>query len=87
MPFYCGERSAGICIVLGPKKFSTYSVEYASGFFQPAASRLPAPSSPRHEGLLGQAPSPTNEDRLQKLRRHSEYARFAERQLSDLAAR
>ncbi len=33
MPFYCGERSAGICIVLGPKKSSTYSSEYASGFF------------------------------------------------------
>ena len=36
MPFYCGERSADICIVLGPKKSSTYSSEYASGFFEPA---------------------------------------------------
>jgi hypothetical protein len=30
--FYCGERSAAICIVLSPKKSSTYSNEYASGF-------------------------------------------------------
>jgi hypothetical protein len=37
MPFYCGKRSAGICVVLGPKKSSTYSSEYASGFFEPAA--------------------------------------------------
>jgi len=36
MPFYCGERSADICIVLGSKKPSTYSSEYASGFFEPA---------------------------------------------------
>ena len=36
MPFYCGKRSAGICVVLGPKKSSTYSSEYASGFFEPA---------------------------------------------------
>jgi hypothetical protein len=36
MPFYCGEQSADICIVLGPKKSSTYSSEYASGFFEPA---------------------------------------------------
>jgi len=32
MPFYCVKRFAGICVVLGPKKFSTYSSEYASGF-------------------------------------------------------
>ena len=57
MPFYCGKRSAGICVVLGSKKSSTYSSEYASGFFKPAASYLPAPSSPRNEGLLGQTPS------------------------------
>jgi len=50
MPFYCGERSADICIVLGPKKSSPYSSEYVSGFFQPAASHLPASPSPRHEG-------------------------------------
>lgn len=37
MPFYCGERSADICIVLGPKKSSTYSSEYASGIFEPAS--------------------------------------------------
>jgi len=35
MPFYCGERSTRICIVLGTKKPSTYSSEYASGFFEP----------------------------------------------------
>lgn len=32
MPFYCGERSACICIVLGQKKSSTYCSEYASAF-------------------------------------------------------
>ena len=57
MPFYCGKRSAGICVVLGPKTSSTYSSEYASGFFQPAASHLPASPFPRNEGLLGQTPS------------------------------
>ncbi len=36
MPFYCGERSACICIVLGQKKSSTYCSEYTSGFFEPA---------------------------------------------------
>jgi hypothetical protein len=41
MPFYCDKRSAGICVVLGSKKSSTYSSEYASGFFEPAASHLP----------------------------------------------
>ena len=56
MLFYCGKRSAGICVVLGPKKSSTYSSEYASGFFEPAVSHLPASSSPRNEGLLRQAP-------------------------------
>jgi hypothetical protein len=56
MPFYCGKRSADICIVLGPKKPSTYSSEYASGFFEPAASHLPTSLFPRNEGLLGQAP-------------------------------
>src|SRR5688572_19251318 len=72
MPFYCGKRSAGICVVLGPKKSSTYSlgkervlarlgwegvIGYASGFFEPAASHLPASLFPRNEGLLGQTPS------------------------------
>jgi hypothetical protein len=57
MPFYCGKRSAGICVVLGSKKSSTYSNEYACGFFEPAALHLPASSFPRNEGLLGQAPS------------------------------
>ena len=56
MPFCCGKRSAGICVVLGSKKSSTYSSEYASGFFEPAASHLPASPFPRNEGLLGQAP-------------------------------
>ena len=57
MPFYCGKRSASICVVLGPKKSSTYSSEYASGFFEPVASHLPAAILPRNEGLLGQTPS------------------------------
>jgi hypothetical protein len=52
MPFCCGKRSADICVVLGPKKSSTYSSEYASGFFEPAASHLPASPFPRNEGLL-----------------------------------
>ncbi len=56
MSFYCGKRSAGICIVLSSKKSSTYSSEYASGFFEPAALHLPAALSPRNEELLGQAP-------------------------------
>src|SRR6185503_10547142 len=45
------------CVVLGPKKSSTYSSEYASGFSRPAASHLTAPPSPRHEGNVGQAPA------------------------------
>ena len=53
MPFYYGKRSASICVVLGPKKSSPYSSEYASRFFEPAASRLPAASLPRNEGLRG----------------------------------
>jgi hypothetical protein len=57
MPFYCGKRSAGICVVLGPKKSSTYASEYASDFFEPAASHLPTAPLPRNEGLLGQTPS------------------------------
>jgi hypothetical protein len=57
MPFYCGNRSASICVVLGSKKSSTYSSEYASGFFEPVASHLPAAPLPRNEGLLGQTPS------------------------------
>jgi hypothetical protein len=36
---------------------STYSSESASGFFEPAASHLPAAPFPRNEGLLGQTPS------------------------------
>ena len=56
MPFYCGKRSARICVVLGPKKSSTYSSEYASGFFAPAASHLPAAPLPRNERLLEQTP-------------------------------
>ena len=57
MPFYCDRRFAGICVVLGSKKSSTYSSGYASGFFKPAASYLPVSPSPRNEGLLGQTPS------------------------------
>jgi hypothetical protein len=41
MPFYYGKRSAGIWVVLGPKKSSTYCREYASGFLEPAALHLP----------------------------------------------
>src|SRR5688572_5937435 len=48
----CGTRSASICVVLGSKKASTYSSEYASGFFEPAASHLPAAPLPRNEGYL-----------------------------------
>jgi hypothetical protein len=57
MPFYSDKRSAGLCVVLGPKKSSTYCREYASGFLGPAALHLPTACSPRNEGLLGQAPS------------------------------
>src|SRR5712692_2463099 len=57
LTFYCGERSATICVVLGPKKSSLYSSEYTSGFSGPAASHLAAPPSPRHEGNVGQAPA------------------------------
>ena len=57
MPFYCGKRFTGICVVLGPNKSSTYSSEYTSGLFEPAASHLPASPSPRNEGLLRQTPS------------------------------
>jgi len=56
MPFCCGKGSTGIYIVLGPKKSSTYSSEYASGFSGLAASHLPAAHLPRNEGLLGQTP-------------------------------
>ena len=56
MPFCCGKRSADICVVLGPKKSSTYSSEYAFSFFETAASHLPASPFPRNEGLLGQIP-------------------------------
>ena len=54
MPFYCGKRSASICVVLGLKKSSAYSSEYAFGFFEPAALHLPAAPLPHNEGLLGQ---------------------------------
>ncbi len=47
-----------ICVVLGSKKSSTYSSEYASSFSEPAVSHLPAPPSPLDEGHVGQAPSP-----------------------------
>ena len=32
MPFCYGERSTGICFVLGPQKSSTYCREYAFDF-------------------------------------------------------
>jgi hypothetical protein len=72
MPFYCGERSASICVVLGPKKSSTYSSEYASGFSEPAASHLATAPSPRDEGNVGQAPrmlkkSPVGAEGVQSL--------------------
>jgi hypothetical protein len=57
MPFYCGKRYAGISVVLGSKTASTYSSEYASGVFEPAASHLPASPFSHNEGLLGQTPS------------------------------
>ena len=41
----CGERAARICVVLGPKKSSTYCSEYASGFLEPAALHLLAAGS------------------------------------------
>jgi hypothetical protein len=78
MPFYCGKRSADICVVLGPKKSSTYSlgkervlarsrwagvIGYASGFFEHEASNLPASPFPRNEALLGQAPRDNDVDR------------------------
>ena len=53
MPFCHGKGSAGICVVLGPEKSSTYSSEYASGFSAPAASHLPAAPLPHNDGLLG----------------------------------
>jgi hypothetical protein len=83
MPFYCGKRSAGTCVVLGPKKYSTHSLwkegvllrrelsrtarlgragvtGYAPGFFEPAASHLPASPSlvtkDYSDRLLGMAP-------------------------------
>jgi len=37
-----------------------YSSEYTSSFSGPAASHLAAPPSPRHEGNVGQAPTPCN---------------------------
>ena len=57
MPFYCGKRSASICVVLGSAHSSTYSSEYASGCFKSAALHQPAVPLPRDEGLLGQTPS------------------------------
>src|SRR6267143_530777 len=56
-PFYCGERSATICVVLGPEKSSMYSSEYTSGFSEPSTTHLAASPSPRHEGNVGQVPS------------------------------
>jgi hypothetical protein len=49
MSFYCGQPSAGICVVLGAKKSSPYSSDYASGFFEPAAKHMPASAWPRNK--------------------------------------
>jgi hypothetical protein len=54
--FYCGEQSAAICVVLGPKKSSTYSSEYASGFSGSAASHLADLLRLVTNGNVGQAP-------------------------------
>ena len=56
MSFDCGKWSAGICVPLGAKHSSTYSSEYASGFFELAALHLPTASSLRNKEFLGQAP-------------------------------
>ena len=69
----CGKRSASICVVLGSKKASTYSSEYASGFFEPCAAHLPAAPLPRNEDYL---------DRLQLavvIRRRSSFCRRSRR--------
>jgi hypothetical protein len=58
MPFYCGKQSAVTCVVLDPKKSSTYVGECASGFLMPAALHLSAICSPRNEELLEQTLSP-----------------------------
>ena len=57
MPFYCGKRSAGISVVLGAKKPSTYFSEYASGFFEPCAAHLRASPLPRNEGVTQETPN------------------------------
>jgi len=48
-----------ICVVLGPKKSSTYSGEFTSGIFRACglASGHTFFASPRYEGNVGQAPS------------------------------
>ena len=79
MPFYCGKRSAAICVVLSPKKSSTYSSEYASGFFELAALHLPASPSPRNEGLLGQTPSRITRHTCMHLSRLSRASRVTAR--------
>jgi hypothetical protein len=55
MPFYCGKTSASICVVLGAKKFSTYSSEYASDFFQACGLASVGISFPRNEGYSERA--------------------------------
>jgi hypothetical protein len=44
------------CAVLDRNKSSTYSSEYASGFFDPAALHLAAFPSPRNEDNIRQVP-------------------------------
>jgi hypothetical protein len=54
-----------MCVVLGPKKSSAYSSEYASGFSGPAALHLAAPPSFRHEGNVGRLLTITHDRRCE----------------------
>ncbi len=42
MPFRCGKRSAGICVVRGPKNSSNVFQQIRLSFFEPAALYPPA---------------------------------------------
>jgi hypothetical protein len=54
MPFCCGKRSAGICVVRGPEKLLKRIPANTSQFFR--TCRLVSARTPfhRNEGLLGQ---------------------------------
>jgi hypothetical protein len=55
---FCNSKlSAGDCVVLDPKKPSTYCREYTSSFLELAAVHVPTACPPHNAGLLGQAPS------------------------------